>query len=250
MNQKKAYFVLIGISIVILLFLLGYYYFGVQKNNGYIIFPGGQVFYKKGNNMTLVEKNFQSDQYANIIVVVDNQQMHLKFTISDGKVEFYNNKEKIDLEEFTIAYSPKLDIKLKNYSETEMNQEEIKQIDTILEEHGIIGYENLNVKKKVSLTENNQTNDIYIVSNLFDESKYDKVFSFAYYFSNNQIHYLIEKVDSVDNAYDLCIPSISSYINFNHSQQSKVVLSCEYFSDIGTDNKIYQLNNHIWESWN
>ena len=132
----------------------------------------------------------------------------------------------------------------------EMNQEEIKQIDTILEEHGIIGYENLNVKKKISLTENNQTNDIYIVSNLFDESKYDKVFSFAYYFSNNQIHYLIEKVDSVDNAYDLCIPSISSYINFNHSQQSKIVLSCEYFSDIGTDNKIYQLNNHIWESWN
>ena len=95
MNQKKAYFVLIGISIVILLFLLGYYHFGVQRNNGYIIFPGGQVFYKKGNNMTLVENNFQSDQYANITVVVDNQQMHLKFTISNGKVEFYKNKEKI-----------------------------------------------------------------------------------------------------------------------------------------------------------
>lgn len=44
--------------------------------------------------MTLVEKNFQSDQYANIIVVVDNQQMHLKFTISNGKVEFYKNKRK------------------------------------------------------------------------------------------------------------------------------------------------------------
>ena len=81
MNQKKAYFALIGISIIILLFLLGYYYFGVQKNNGYIIFPGGQVFYKKGNNMTLVENNFQSDKYDNITLVVDNKKMHLTFTI-------------------------------------------------------------------------------------------------------------------------------------------------------------------------
>lgn len=242
MNQKKSYLVLIGIFLTIFVLLLVYYISFFQKNQGYIILPGNQVFFKNHDKITLVDTDFKKDNYEKVIVVTENKTQKLEFRVTDGKAEFYKENKKIDIEDnLIIAYSPNLDLEIKNSTKEELNQEEMKEVDAILKEHGIIGYENLNVSQKVKINDK----IFYIISNLFDETKYDKVFSFAYYYENNKLHYLVEDVDSIDNTYNLCIPRINSLIKFNHGNE-KLILSCEYFSDIGIENTIYELTNNIW----
>lgn len=242
MNQKKSYFVLIGVFLTTFLLLLIYYIIFFQKSQGYIILPGNQVFYKNQDKITVIEKDFSKNKFEKVIVITENETQKLEFRITDGKAEFYKENKKIDLEEnLVIAYSPNMNLEVESSTKEELNQEEIKEVDAILKEHGIIGYENLNVSQKVKIN----NNIFYIISNLFDETKYDKVFSFVYYYENNKIHYLVEDVDSTDNTYNLCIPHINSLVRFNHGND-KIILSCEYFSDIGTENTIYELTNNIW----
>lgn len=243
MKNKKMYIILIGIYIIIAFILFFYYNFSVKKNEGYVILPGNNVFYKKNDQFTKIDKDFKENTYIKVKTIYKNSSSNLTFTIQDGSTKFFKNKESVQLsDDFVIAYSPKLDLTVQYGTIQELNADELKEVDTILREHDIIGYENLNVKQKVTFSD--QT--FYVISNLFDESSYDKVFSFVYYYVNGERKYLIEQVDSTNNVYNLCIPTVSSFVDFKHNNHPDMILSCEYFSDIGTDNYIYQMKDNIW----
>ena len=95
MNQKKSYLVLIGIFLTIFVLLLVYYIIFFQKNQGYIILPGNQVFYKNHDKITLVDTDFKKDNYEKVIVVTENKTQKLEFRVTDGKAEFYKENKKI-----------------------------------------------------------------------------------------------------------------------------------------------------------
>lgn len=245
-KKYKIYISIIAIYAIIALIVLIFNIYN-NHNSGYIILPGENVYYKDNNSITAYSNDI--DKAIDIKFITDYGTNKLKFKLINNNVELYNNDTLVEFDEnFKIAYSSNLKLNLADYSSDELNSEDMKKVSDILKEHGIIGYENLNTSSKVSFDYNNDgiSETIYFVSNLFDETKYDKVFSFVYYISGNDIIYLIEQIDTIENTYELCIPSMNSIVDLNNDGIYEFIISCEYFSNIGIDNQIYEQKENLF----
>jgi len=246
MKDKKIYIILISIYVVIA--LIAVIFIGVNnKQKGYIILPGYDLYYKNKN--TIKSYNKKIDELKDIITITDIETKKLKFK-NEEQLEIYENNEITDIRQNLImAYSSNLNFDIANYSKETLNDEDIKILNQILEEHDIIGYENLNTNEKISFDydQNGIEETIYFVSNLFEETVYDKVFAFVYYIENNEIKYLSEQVTDILKIYDLCVPRMNSIVDLDEDKKYEFIISCEYFSNKGIQNSIYKKQNNLFE---
>lgn len=238
MNKKyKIYFILIIIFFFLATFLI--YQFKVidERENGYILLPGNNIIYKHKDKLEIYKGEITKP--IKIKVVTYSNTIITSFTYVNKKITFYNNKKETELnEEMIYGYSKNLKLEKIDYSKESLNQSDLEKVNQILLENGIIGYEYLNTSEKVSFDFNNDgaNETIYFVSNLFDETIYDKVFSLVFMINNNEINYLIKQVDNKINSYNLCVPSLNSIYNINGN---KTIITCDYFDDIGSDIYLY-----------
>lgn len=220
-----------GIILIVLVVILG---FVIADRNSLklIILPDNNVYLIK--NDTFIKYNKDIKNKTKVTLLNGDK---LSFTYIKGEVKFYNEKKEVEIEDnYKFAYTKKVNIENVKFDTDDLNLNELDNVKTILSNHGIDGYDNLSTTK---ITYNNKT--LYFVTNLFEEYTYDKVFSFLYYFNEeSDIIYLIEQVDSTENIYDLCIPSMNSIVKVDG--KSNLIIDCSYYSEIGTKNYIYNEN--------
>lgn len=247
MKNKNIYKTLIIINAIVIIIALIYVNFYQSRFNGYIILPDNNVYYKKGNSISEYNKNIDKPQ--NIKVITSDNEYNLQFTKTNDDISYYENKKPTILEEsLKIAYSKGLNIKLADFYTQRLDEEEVNKI---LKEHNISKNSDINVANKVSFDYNSDgiNETIYFVSNLFDQTEYNKAFSFAYYVKDGEIIYLVEQVEDYENAYDLCIPYIDAIADFNSDNNYNLILGCEYFSEIPNKHEFYKLQDNIFKKY-
>lgn len=245
--MKKINYKWIVISIIIYVgIVLGvlFVYYAKRGNSGYLILSDDAIYYKEKHKW----EKYYNDIFTPtpVTVLTSTGTKELEITRIKGKLEYYQDESQIILEEpLLMAYSNKLNLKFKDYELEPIAAPEIKKFDEILKKHDIIGYEHLSSRRlSYDFDHDGLDEVIYFVTNLFLETTYDKVFSFAYYIKGNEIIYLNEQVGTLDQTYDLCIPTVKSIIDLNDDQKDEVIFACEYFNNIGVSYSFYQIKNH------
>ncbi len=233
MKNNKVYIYIIIFNIILFGFLIIYFTYS-QRNGGYVILPDNNVYTIESGKLKKYEKNIENSS----IILVQEETTKATFSYVDGELKVYKNNEEIELtDEFKYAYTSNIKINEINTKIEDIDYTEYATIKKVLKEHDIVGYSYLPTATKIKY--DNKT--IYLISNLFEEQTYDKVFSFIYYLNeNNDIMYLEELVTSSDKAYDICVPEFNSVVTINNQQ--RLIIDCNYFSEIGTDVKMYDKN--------
>lgn len=240
MSQNKNFYV--GIIFINFIILFGILLFYFNSSDRIIILPGNEVYTLKKGNFKKSNKDIK--KVDAIYINNMNERFNYQISLKKDKINFSSNNKNIDLNDnYSLIYSKNLDIKLNDFKMIGFDGDEYKIINNIFKEHNIIGHESANIFQKVEFDfdKDGENEIIYFVTNLFDESIYDKVFSFVYYQKNGEIKYLIDEVTDTDNAYDLCVPYINSIFTLKNNY--KMILTCEYFDNIGVENYIYSYND-------
>jgi hypothetical protein len=244
-NNIKIYIILITFFILLAIALFTKVYIIDTKTKGYIIFSGNNIYYKNHDNITKYEKDVNSLTAINVITSSGNYNLNFKYR--NQEVLYFIKKEQTVLDgDLQIAYSKGLDLDLIEFNTSDLDIEELQKASDILKENGIIGYETLSSEKlEFDFNQDGTNETIYFITNLFDESIYEKVFAFAYYIEYDNVYYLIKEIDDVENTYDLCVPRANSIIKINDDYE--LVISCDYFSNIGSDIYFYQNKTTLFE---
>lgn len=241
MNKKYyIYFVLMGIFLFVSIFLVYEVNIKEKKDKGYLILPGNLIYYKDNDQLKRYTKSISKQNDINIITNYGIEKA--TFIYQNNQIKFYQNKEEIDFDEqLMYAYSSGLDLETIDFNIQELNTSDIQKIDSILKENDIMGYENLNEAEKITFDfdEDGINEEVYFISNLFDETTYNKVFSFVFMIQNDKVSYLLKKIDITDNAYNLCIPTPNAILKIDNY---KLVVRCDYFSEMGSDSYLYEKN--------
>ena len=237
MVNKKTYISLIVIFIIFIgiVYLINNYQ---KMNKKYLILSDNEIYSFENDKLKKVTKDIEKQ--LNITSISDSTE-YLTFTYKNNYLLFYEDGEPINIpSNFHFAYSSKLNIEVQDYKYIDVSEENLEKFDEILKNHDIIGYTYLNISKKLSYDFDSDgiKEDIYFVTNLFDEDEYDKVFSFVYYIKDDQIIYLQEDVTNIENAYDLCLSDANDIFSLNN--QKYMIITCRYFSNKGVENKMYQ----------
>ena len=232
-NNKVVIFfgILLTVLVVLLILVLN------EKNSlKVVIMPGNNVFMVSNDELVQYHKDIKNKTK----IKVNGDNRNLTFTYIKGEVKFYSGKEEtIVNEEFGYAYTKGVNAKSLSYDTSNFSNEDIAELNKILKNHNISGYDNLSAQK---VKYNNYT--LYFVTNLFEEYTYDKVFTFVYYFNkDSDIIYLVEKVESTELIYNLCNPSVNSILNINN--KINLVIKCDYYSEMGSDIYFYKFDNEI-----
>lgn len=230
-NKVSIYILLFNIIVFGILVL----YFNYNKSNGgYIILPDNNVYTMKSGKLQKYEGNIEN---SNIILVQDSPTK-ATFSYVDGDLKIYKDNEEVELtDEFKYAYTSDVKIKEVKTKIEDIDYNEYNIIKRVLNDHNIEGYSYLPTAEKITY----EDKTLYYISNLFEEQTYDKVFSFVYYLNeNNDIIYLEELVTTSNKAYDICVPEFNSVITING--QRRLIMNCNYFSEIGTNVNVYNKN--------
>jgi hypothetical protein len=238
MNKKyQIYIVLMIIFIFISLLLVYEINIVEKKDNGYLLLPGNLVLYKEKDNLEIYQKAISKNDVS---VVTSSGIEKLTFTYQNNKITFYKDETEVDLDdELIYGYSSELELENISFNTQELNDNEIEKIDSILKVNGIIGYESLNEAEKLTFDfdQDGVDEEIYFISNLFDETIYDKVFSLVFTIQDNSVNYLLKQIEDVDNTYDLCIPTPSSILKIGNY---KLIIRCDYFSELGSKTYLFE----------
>ncbi len=230
MKNNKAYMFIVIFNIVIFGILI--LYFNINKTTGeYIILPDNNVYTFQSGKLKKYEKDIKNHS----IILVQEDAIKVMFSYIDGDLKFYKDGEEIETtDEFKYAYTSGIKLYENNTEIEDIDYNEYELIKKVLDAHGIDGYSYLPTASKIKFG----TETIYLISNLFEEQTYDKVFSFVYYLNkNNDIIYLDEFVTSSKDAYDICVPEYNSLVTINNQQS--LIINCAYFSTKGKDTKVY-----------
>ena len=229
--------VVIFLGIVLTILIIALIYVVNERNTPKVIIMPGGIYEVTSNSFVKYNKDVTKKTKLNI---KDNSISNLTFTYVKGELKFYSGKKEIEVpDDFGYAYTSRVNVDNIDISKEELDMNELSSVNDILKTHGIEGYDYLTTSK---VTIDNKT--IYFVSNLFEEYTYSKVFSFVYYFNEeSDIIYLIEEVKSSDNIYDMCLPTMNSYIKVNGV--NNIIIDCDYYSEIGTDKYIYKVDKEL-----
>ena len=241
--NKKMYLSIIVILLVVFVPIIIYLTIYKKATSTYLIFPDNDVYIVE--NGKLVKVDYDIKENLDVIFTTDEEQKDLTFTYKSNQVIFYEDGEPIITPDgFLLAHSKKNNVNLEEYKIEDINAKNLPKFSDILEKNDIIGYDYLSISSELSIDINNDgiEEKVYFVSNLFEELKYDKVFSFVYYIENDDIVYLQEDVAKSSNAYDLCLPNLNSIININGKKIMSI--TCEYFSEKGIKVKLYDYHNN------
>lgn len=244
--KKRNYKLGIILVVVYGILVLGFLFLSNKGkgSTGYLILAEDSIYYKSNHKWKRYYKDISNP--IPFTILTNSGLKTLEIATTKGKLEYYQNKSQINLEEnFLFAYSKELNLQLKDYNLEPITALEIQKLDDILKDHDIIGYEYLSSNRlSYDFNRDGINETIYFVTNLFLETTYDKVFSFAYYIKNNQIVYLYEQVGSLDKVYDLCIPTVKLIADLDDNQNDELVLDCDYFDNIGVNHSFYQFENN------
>lgn len=235
--NKKVYIIIIVLIVIMFIPILLYVTFYKTNNSTYLILPGNEIYTLESGKLNKVNDEIKKPLD---IVFISDEEKKLTFTYKSNQILFYEDDEPIIIpDSFKVAYSNKKNLNLVDYKIENINSENLPKFSDILKKHDIIGYDYLTTSEKLSYDFDNdgKNEELYFVSNLFEELKYDKVFSFVYYIKDDEIIYLQEDVIESENAYDICVSDINSIIDI--SGNKIMTITCEYFSEIGDENNIY-----------
>lgn len=234
--NKKSYILLI-IMILVFVSLI----FVLNNKKAYIILADKNIYTYSGGKL----KNVESDIKNNNIVVSSDILENYKFNYKNKKLSFYKGKRHVNIDDFKYAYTSSLKIDELSIHESEISPDEYETIKKVLNNHNIDGYSNLYTSDKIKIDDKT----IYLISNLFEEFTYDKVFSFVYYINDKgDIIYLDEQVTDSVNSYDLCVPRFNSVIKIN--DKANLIIDCEYFSNLGVKSKMYEITKNEFKLLN
>ena len=166
-----------------------------------------------------------------------------------NNVNLYNeNGNNVPYNGDLFCYSNELNIKLKSYTKTKVNNTDIDTINSILSDSFNYNDFSLNEKIIVDIDNNGINDSIISVSNLDTLEEQSKYFNLVYVNMNGVTNKII--IDSIIGENDLFdIPIYNTKYIFEIDNINYFVLQEGYFSEAGsTTNLLYKYNNNNFEN--
>lgn len=233
LKDKKWIYALLLVVLIILIFLITIL---SQNNTGYILIDGiTKLKYENGNYQLLTSnKEFLQDKmmiynsYGKVgeyeIYKTDDELLrYTNFTLGNKYIAFLNLNEEISTFEIT-----------------ELDQDNLKVLKTLLKEYGIEKYTNLFKNEQViyDIDKDGFSETIISVSNYSFDSNDAKYFNFVYVIDDDEINYL---VNEVYNKQDFIGNYSIEYLFCLNKKKYDIVL---YYSDWDSNyHEVYQNKN-------
>ena len=127
------------------------------------------------------------------------------------------------------------EIVLENYEVTELNNDDLKQLDEILKEYDILDYTLLSINKKIEFdfNQDGENEELFIVSNLFsEENNGEDLFSLIYYVNNNKVQIIKENIVSKENELDSQYSDVGYILNVDRNKKYELIIKNECFNNV------------------
>lgn len=246
-KNRKFIIIAIVIFVIAIICLISLSY----KNNGLYILVSPNTVFTYNDGGWSVEGNkakFNKGGYE----VYNNNKLAGTFKAkynSDELIYEFNKtfKEKEDFTDLFIAFRGKTKYSVENINVKTLDNSDYSNILNILRENNIsYVIKNLPVSGKLEIDMNNDkvNEKIYYLSNTFDDTSNQKAFSIIAIVHNNKISYIHREVVGLNNMYDICMPYIHSVIDVEQDNNLEIITGCAYFSNIGTKNYIFNIEDN------
>ncbi len=168
---------------------------------------------------------YENNKFINNYQVMYNDE----YKFYDDNNNFYSFNNNI------MAFSGDISYKIKQFEQSELNENDNNIInDELLQKN--INSQNINKLKYIY-------NDkiIYIISNALSEENETNAFNLIFTINNeNEISYILEDINDGDESLNMCSPSLHGIVDFDEDGNDEYIISCTYYSLIGTCHYIYQ----------
>lgn len=251
--NKKSYIILFGILIiytVIMIILFGTDYIKKKTSNTFLfVSPDTRWHYFKGNWTSNVKANSYNN--INFDVYIDSKKLAGEYNLvyNDEMYIFNKNKDSIDYEGKLLGYHGIDKIDVKSFEEQDLDVNDSKIIDEVLEKNKVSYYGQYAGKKIVTnIDKDNDLESIYYVFNIYDDTITNNAFVFTFILDNGKVEYLYQNVgNKSDIITKMCVPSIHSIVDLDSDKNYEIIMSCEFASMKGTCNYLYKKGKKGYE---
>lgn len=232
--MKKWYIALIiaGLLYLVLLFVLVN---NKEENEKYLLFADKiLITYEKGK-----WKKASVAKVSDITIYSGNENLG-KFNIKKNEKGYsiYNveNQEYDGYLKNLTGISDQMKMKVLNISSQELNENDLKIVDRVIENYEIPYYSILTASEKITFDfdKDGMEETIYAVSNTFAESEFQDIFSLVFMIEDGKTKVLYEEFGDLDNIYQISRPYFHVVLEDEKSSDLKLVIGLEYFSNAGT----------------
>lgn len=146
-----------------------------------------------------------------------------------------------------LSYTNNLKLKVTDFEIANLNDEDYKILDKVLQYIGIEGYSNLSSFEKLSFdfNEDGTKEILYAVSNTFIEDTYQQVFSVVYMVNGNSFDILYQEKGMLDHTYEIGRVYFHSVVDMDSQKGYELIFGSELFDEGGTHYQVYNFKNGI-----
>ncbi len=242
--MEKKYKILIVVSVILLIIIFAARIIFQKIDFVMVLSPDTVLVYDEDKDhftSKLVSDLNQENSYN--IRLRDGKQLKSKLTYKDIW-QYEENNDIINIDSDFVAVTEDKRHSLIPFEISELDQEDLVEVNNILKEKNIFDYETLSLGQKVLIDIDNDGIKEKIVSatNVFSEFDRKEDFSLAYIEKQGKKYMLLNKNENVDDLENSCASWISGIIDLNNDKNFEVIIGCTYFDQIGTDYSIFRLS--------
>lgn len=249
MRSKKRYIVLLLILIifaVVMFFLFAKDNLKEEKEATTLI-VGNTSVWKYSSRRWLNVTNpttIDSINWMNFEVYEEGKHLGNYSVWNDGSEWYYfkENKDSIKPTGKVLAYKSNFEIKVKEFSEEQIDQSDIKYIDYVLEENELSTSSLFTSSFKVNIDydSDGEEETFYVLSNAFPtEFIPEQIFSLVFMVKDNSIYYLYNSIDE-NRSNNGCRPYFNYFLDLTNDGIDEIILSCGQYSTKGTIDMLYK----------
>lgn len=246
MKNNKRYIVLLIILFVF--FLVLFLTFGLnnlksEKRKATVVFGNSSVFelnkkvWRKSADYNLSKFNWQKYN-----IILNNTYFGEYYLWHDDKwYAFDNNKNAVNISEDFFAYNTNYKVKVYDFKKDAVS---ISSLTSVLEENGLVGYNELTVANKIIIDFNNDGNseEFYLLSNAFPiDSDPDKIFTLVFMNMNDRVYYMYKEIQD-NQGFNGCKPYFDAIIDIDEDNSYEFAFSCGGYSVNNRVNAIYKFD--------
>lgn len=249
MRSKKTYIVLLLILIIFALIM----FFLFAKDNlkeekeATTLIVGNTSVWKYSSRRWLNLTNpttINSINWQNFEVYEEGKYLGNYSIWNDGSEWYFfkENKDSIKPVGKVLAYKSNFKIKIKEYSEEQIDLSDQKYIDYVLEENDLSTSSlfTSNYKVNIDYDSDGEEETFYVLTNAFPmEFNPDKIFSLVFMVKDNSIYYLYNSIDD-NRGNNGCRPYFNYFLDLTNDGIDEIILSCGQYSTNGTIDMLYK----------
>lgn len=249
MRSGKTYVILI---VVLIIFALLMYLIVARKNikeekQVSTIIVGDTSVWNYTNRKWINVKRDSTKEKINwelFKLYEDNKYLGEYSVWYDSSKWYYFDKKKdyITPNGKVLAFTSNFDIKIEDYLEKQIDSNDKKYINYVLEENKLSTSAKFTSNYKIEIDYDNDSKKetFYVITNAFPmDFDPDQIFSIVFMEKDNKIYYLYKDIDDnkINNG---CKPYFNYFLDLNSDGVDEIILSCGRYSEKGTVDMLYK----------